>query len=120
MSVTPATFKIRFPEYSSEADARIQLFIDDSVIVLNEVYWGDKYDLGISYYTAHLLALAIESAAGNAGFAGPVASKSVDGTSISFSSTGAADQADEFLSSTVYGQRYLALRKTIGVPACVI
>lgn len=118
--ITPAEFKIRFPEFSSEDDTRIQLFIDDSVVILNEPYWGTKFDMGLSYYTAHLLVIGTKTAAGSSGSQGSVTSRSVDGTSVSYGNSSTGDTADDFLASTAYGQRYLALRKTLGVPAYVI
>lgn len=120
MSIDPASFKIRFPEFDSVADARIQVFIDDAVIILNSVYWGDKYDLGLNYLTAHYLALGTKSEAGSITSNAPIASRSVDGTSTSYSVPVAKDIADAYLASTAYGQRYLALRKTLRVAACIV
>lgn len=120
MSITTAEFKIRFPEFISEADPRIELFIADSIIVINEVYWDIKYNLGLYYLTAHYLILANKAANGSATASGAVASKSVDGVSTSYSSATPDDESDAYYASTAYGQRYLTLRKTLGVPACVI
>lgn len=117
MPCDPASFKVRFPEFASVDDARIQLFIDDSVIILNPTYWGNRYDIGICYYTAHLLAVGIKSEAGSSNSTGAISSKSVDGVSISYAMSAPKNDADSFLNSTQYGQRYLTLRKTLGVPA---
>lgn len=118
--IDPASFKIRFPEFASEDDARIQMLIDDSVIVLNPVYWGIKYDMGLYYYTAHLLSDAKKTEAGSITSKGPIASRSVDGASVSYTNATPENQTDAWLGSTAYGQRYLALRKTLGVPAFAI
>lgn len=118
--ITPASFKIRFTEYSTTADERIQLFIDDSILILNEAFWGEKYDLGLAYLTAHFLTIADKSAAGNIGSVGQVQSKAVDGTSVSFNSGISNSQQDAFYASTSYGQRYLTLRRTLGTVAYVI
>lgn len=118
--ITPASFKIRFPEFASTDDTRVQLFIDDSVLILNEAYWGVKYDLGLNYLTAHYLAIDAKTSAGNVGSNGQVASKSVDGTSVSYNHAPLANQSDAEYASTSYGQRYLSLRKNLGVPAYVI
>lgn len=119
MSVDPASFKTRFSEFVSVADARIQVFIDDSEIIINETYWGTKYDLGISYLTAHFLILAQKSEAGSTTpLSGAVTGRSVDGTSVNYASPPTPDNQNEaYYSQTVYGQRYLALRKTLGIPA---
>ena len=115
--IDPASFKIRFPEFVSVDDARIQLFIDDAIVILNESYWGEKYDLGLYYLVAHYLILGDTTEAGSSSSIGPVSSKSVDGVSISYAQFTPTNEADALLFSTVYGQRYLALRKTLGVPA---
>lgn len=120
MAIDPASFKIRFPEFDSVADARIQLFIDDAVIVLNSVYWGDKYDLGLHYLTAHLLTLGTKTEAGSSTSVGAIASRAVDGASVAYTNVQPTDVGDAYYMSTSYGQRYLALRKTLGVAACVI
>ena len=120
MAVTPATFKIRFPEFDSTLDARIQLFIDDSIVILNESYWGDKYDLGVAYLSAHLLTMGTKSENGDDDAVSSIASQAVDGVSISFNSPAINTLDDAYYSSTAYGQRYLALRRTLGVPAFVI
>lgn len=118
--IDPASFKVRFPEFASVDDARIQLFIDDAVIVLNESYWGEKYNLGLYYLTAHYLVLSEATEAGSSSSVGPVSGRAVDGTSISYAQMTPANEANALLASTIYGQRYLALRKTLGVPASVI
>ena len=120
MSITAADFKIRFPEFDAEVDARIELFIADSVIIINEVYWDTKYSLGLYYLTAHYIALANKSAAGSSQSVGAIASKAVEGVSVSYAKHIPDNQSDAYYASTSYGQRYLALRKTLGTIACVI
>ena len=94
MAIDPASFKVRFPEYVSVDDSRIQVFIDDAVVILNTAYWGEKYDLGLYYLAAHYLALASSTEAGSFGPTAPVSSKAVDGTSISFANPTMDDQSD--------------------------
>ncbi len=118
--ITPALFKIRFPEFDSVVDVRIQLFIEDAVLILNEAYWGVKYDLGLSYLTAHSLKLGVDSSIGNDEAATMLSGKSVDGTSVTFAAPTINDQSDAYYASSSYGQRYVQLRKNLGVPAYVI
>ena len=120
MACDPASFKVRFPEFVSVVDARIQVFIDDAVIILNEVYWGLKYDLGICYLAAHYLSLANKTEAGSTTSNNAISGRAVDGVSVSFSTPTPENQGDAYYSATSYGQRYLAMRKTLGVPASVI
>jgi len=123
MAINPTSFKIRFNEFDSVLDAYIQLFIDDAMVILNPVFWGSKYDLGLYYLTAHFLSLSNRTnigASGSFGPVAPVASKSVDGVSISYNNPVINNMSDAIYGSTIYGQRYLALRQTLGVAACVV
>ncbi|MCK5603145.1 DUF4054 domain-containing protein [Candidatus Pacearchaeota archaeon] len=118
--ITPSTFKVRFPEFDSVDDARIQLFLDDAELILNSAYWGDKLDLGTSYYTAHALASAPGAEGGSsAGTTGPVSARAVDGASVTYGSSApvAGSQGEAYYLSTSYGQKYLALVKSLGVAA---
>lgn len=118
--ITTATFKTRFPEFASVDDARIQLFIDDATNILNEAYWSVKYDLGLSYLAAHMLALGEKSSGGATGSNGLVASRSVDGASVSYTNATPENSGDAYYMSTTYGQRYIALRRTLQGAAIVI
>jgi len=120
MAADPKTFKSRFSEFACLDEARIQIFIDDAIIILNETYWGEKYDMGICYLAAHYLALAEKTKNGSAASNNPISNRAVDGVSITYATPAPEDQTDAYYSSTSYGQRYLALRKTLGVPAYVI
>lgn len=124
MSVTPSAIKARFPEFTSETDAFIQIHLDDAVLDLDETRWGDLYAQGVAYLTAHLLVSAKRRAAntGAVPAAGAVASKSVGDVSISYASSGRVDNsvgAVEY-NSTTYGQRYLTLRRMVGTGAYVV
>ena len=118
--ITATSFKVRFPEFAAVLDARIEIFIDDAVLILNEVYWGTKYDLGLNYLTANYLTLGEKSSGGSTGSNNEIASRGVDGTSVSYNNVTLDSLSDSYYTSTSYGQRYLALMKTLGVPACVI
>ena len=87
---------------------------------MNETYWGTKYDLGLYYLTAHYLTLAEKSANGSSSSNGQIASKAVDGVSISYNNPTSTSDTDTYYNSTTYGQRYVVLRNNLGVPACVI
>ena len=118
--ITVDLFKIRFPEFSCLPDEQIQMFVDDSADILNEAQWGTKYDLGLYYYTAHLVETGQRTAAGNKGPIAPVSGKAVDGVSISYAVNQPGEAGDAWLSSTAYGQRYIALRKNLGISAFAI
>ena len=112
--ITVSDFKTRFSNYSAVADALIQAMIDEAVLILNATYWGNKYDTGLLYYSAHLLTLDLKASAGATGSVGAVSGKSVDGVSVSYSVPSGGGSNDDWLKSTVYGQRYSALMATLG------
>lgn len=114
------TFKARFPEFDSIDDLRIEIFIEDSLLVLNEATWGTIYSLAVCYLTAHYLALGQASLSGDSGTTGPVASQAVDGTSISFNSFSPTSEFSSFYNSTQYGQRFYTLIKSLGVMAATV
>ena len=114
---TPTEFKLRFPEFDTVADARIQIFIDDSILMLNETIWGTLYSLGICYLTAHYLALSEASSNGGSDSVGNVASQSVDGVSISFNTFSPTNANQSYWLSTQYGQRFYSLMRSLGTMA---
>lgn len=116
----PTQFKARFPEFNSIEDARIQIFIDDSLLVLNEATWGTLYSLAVCYLTAHYLSLSEASAGGDDGTVAQVASQAVDGTSISFNSFAPTSDMQSFYNSTQYGQRFYTMIKSLGVMAATV
>lgn len=125
MTITVSDFTTRFPEFVSEDSARIELFIADAELVVNETLWDVKYNLGLAYLTAHYLSLANFTEGGGGGVGsgtGTIASKSVDGVSVSYAVPTISNTSgnDDFYTQTSYGQRYLALRKTLSRAAFTV
>ncbi len=114
---TPTNFIARFPEFDSIENARIEIFIEDSLLILNEVVWGNLYSLGVCYLTAHYLALSEETLNGGAGSVGNIASQAVDGTSISFNTYSPDNANQSYWLSTQYGQRFYSLMRSLGTMA---
>jgi hypothetical protein len=110
-------FKARFPEFNSIDDSRIEIFIEDSLLVLNEATWGKIYSLAVCYLTAHYLALGEASSNGDSGSIAGIASQAVDGTSISFNSFSPTSEFKAYYNSTQYGQRFYSLIRSLGVMA---
>jgi hypothetical protein len=106
--MTPAEFKIRFPEFATESDDRVQMFLDDAALSVSERAWSTKYDLGLAYLAAHLLASANR---GSAGVSGPVTSEKVGDLQRSYAA--ASSNIDATYSTTGYGIEFIRLRKTI-------
>ncbi len=108
---TPADIKTRFPEFTSETDERIQLFIDDASLSVDESWLEADYKIAISYLTAHLLALGNETSEGaDIGVKGNISSESFSGMSISYGSGGTDSGVSKSqYGSTAYGRRYWQL-----------
>jgi len=117
---TPTAFKARFPEFNSIEDTRIQIFIDDACLVINEDTWGTLYSLAVCYLSAHYLALSEDSLNGNSGSVGNVSSQGVDGTSISFNTYSPDNASQTYWLSTQYGQKFYSLIKSLGSMAFTV
>jgi hypothetical protein len=120
MAITPTTFKTRFPEFASLTDARIQIFIDDAELELDEDRWGDLYDKGLSYLTAHLLYVGEQTSAGQGEGGGPLSTKAVGDVSLSFGSYLTADNKATAFNATSYGQEYYRLMIMVGMGAVAV
>ena len=118
--ITPTAFKARFPEFSSIDDIRIQIFIDDALLVVNETTWGTLYSIAVYYLSAHYLALSEDSLNGNSGSVGNVSSQGVDGTSISFNTYSPDNSSQTYWLSTQYGQRFYSMIKSLGAMAFTV
>lgn len=117
---TPTEFKARFPEFSAVDDPRIQIFIDDALLVIKEPIWNSLYSLGVCYLAAHYLSLSEKSSAGNGGSVGNVASKGVDGVTISYNTANLTTIDQSYYFSTQYGQRFYSMIKSLGVMAATV
>lgn len=119
MAVTVASFKTRFPSFATVSNSTIEMLLAEAVVILSESYWGVKYDIGVMYYTAHLLALDLNVSAGGYSSVGQVSSRSVDGVSISYN-TVSQTGTEAWFASTVFGQRFLELQRNLRIAACVV
>lgn len=116
MAITPTLFKVRFPEFNSQSDVSVQMWIDDAVEDLNETFWGDKYNRGLYYLSAHYLKKSLQSAGARLtapANSGGINSRGVDGASVGYESSNSKTVLDSEYNSTIYGQRYLSLSKTL-------
>lgn len=120
--VTVDSFRIRFPQFESQSDARIELMISDAAKQVGESYWGDLYNQGVSYLAAHLLATEMQAFGGSGsinGGAHALASRRVGDVSVSFAVSN-QDHQSSFYNSTIYGQKYLTLLKSLGMGAVAV
>ena len=116
MAVTPAAFKISFPEFSTLSDAEIQRFIDEASACVSVSAWSARADTGISYLTAHLLSEFGTGATGGVFGFGAVKSKRIDKTAVSFD-YGKAGGGHH--SSTKYGRHFDSLKAKVFADRCL-
>jgi len=120
--MTPAEFKLRYTEFASESNDRVQIFIDEAIPHLDQDRWGEWYTQGLGLYVAHSLAWENMIAAGGGAAAGSDddSSVSVGDVSIAKSADVAAQQMGNDLLRTSYGQRYNRLRLMVGAGAVAL
>jgi len=118
MATDVTAFRARFPEFSDDTefpDARIQLFLDDTVTIHigdDEARWGGKYNIAQAYLAAHLLTSGTNTEAGDTNSkSGPISSKSAGGVSVSRAVTVKdTGEGDDFYRGTSYGQQFILIR----------
>lgn len=118
--MTPSEFKTLFPEFSGELDARVQLFIDRADPYFDIGRWDAFYADGVAYFVAHELAMANAQAApggSTQALSSDVLTKKVGDVTITKDTALLSKQADNPYYKTAYGQRYLYLRKQVGIGA---
>lgn len=118
--MTPTEFKTQFPEFASETDARVQLFIDKAAPHFDVDRWGDLYADGAANFVAHSLALAnAQTAQGGAvqAMTNDNLTKKVGDVQVAKDTGLLNKQADNPFYRTLYGQQYLYLRRQVGMGA---
>ena len=122
MSATVSDFRVRFPEFANDTtypDARVQLFLDDAALCVNEPIYGDMYNIAICYLAAHELFLGTQTAtsSANAQKLGPVSSKAAGGVKVD-RAVSAIDlsSGDAYYLQTQYGIKFLNIRNKVKIP----
>lgn len=85
-------------------DTQTAILADVSEL-LDETYWGTKYDLGSKYLAAHMGTMYLRGASAG----GPVASESLGDASISYAVMASTDS----LMDTPYGRAYRNLTRML-------
>lgn len=120
--MTPSDFKTRHPEFDSEADGRVQFFIDRADPYFDVERWGHFYTDGLCFWIAHEITSANRAAtSGGAASSGIVQSESVGDVSVTYAvSTASTGAQDQNYSTTSYGQRYLQLMRLVSGGALAV
>lgn len=58
MALSRANFLVRFPEFTDTATAILDAALAEAVDQVNQTVWGSRWDAGVGYYAAHLLAIS--------------------------------------------------------------
>lgn len=110
---TAGDLKAFAEEFASLGDPKIELMFEYADNFVFPDKWKRKFKMAKILMTCHLIKL---NDASKAGASGIVISESLGDQSISI----AAPDANEMLNLSVYGQQFLALRKTLGITPIVL
>ena len=110
--ITSANFKIKFPEFTSTLDAKINLLIDEAYLFIGE----NKYqDTLVLYWTAHNLVVQQNQLSGDYSPIVAVASEGVGNVNTSYANPQMNNSDILFYMSTSYGQKYLEYKRALCV-----
>ncbi len=127
--ITPDDVRTRYPEFSDPVeypDARLEMFIMDATDDIGSIicHWLNeyRYNRALAALCAHYMTLGEMSEYGDTNAKYPVIQKTAGGVSISYSGLAGASRSDYIkrLSSTTYGQEFLALRDRTIVGSFVV
>lgn len=118
MSDLVQSLKLRYPEFETIPEARLQLFIEDAMLQVSKKAWGKLYEQGVLALAAHLLKITPTGKGGGSPY--PVSSKTAGSLSIGYAVPTTSNIDEALLATTVYGQRYIQLRKLIATHIRVV
>jgi hypothetical protein len=109
--ITASDVKTRFPGvFDSLDDSFLEILIAEAALLISESLWGDHYNIGLLYLTAHLASTTAGGSSGSPGAIGPITSRRVGDVAVTYASP-ASSPSNENYTSTTYGQMYLSLRR---------
>lgn len=103
--ITWANVVARAPELSTVGPETQAAILSDVVVMLNASVFGDKYDMACAYLAAHYGTLSKNKGQGPGG---PISSESTGRVSRSYAVAPKTARDDDY-TTTIYGQRYLAI-----------
>lgn len=109
-------------EFSDVSDETVNKYIELVSPMVSRKKFGKLYTQAIAYLVCHQLktiGLGANSAFGSIDDAMRVASYSEGGTSVSFSSPQSSAQQDGEFALTVYGLKFIELRKLVIMPITI-
>lgn len=107
MAIDIASFKARYPEFT-QSDAIIGTHFNECLPLLSADKYGSKYEQCLFLLTAHeLKLLELGDSASEV-----IVSRGIEGGSVSFMNL-SRDNRELYLSKTLYGQKFSAIKKTV-------
>ncbi len=117
MAVDAAFIQMLFPEFAAVDPSRITAFIGIAQTSMSAGVWGNAYDSGLAYLTAHLLKKSGPGGGvqGGTSTAGPLTQEKVGELQRTYGTVdlGPMSASDSLLTTTAYGMEYLRLRRLI-------
>ena len=117
---TAEDVKQRYPELTATTDGVINMAIGDAVPFFDQERWGSFFAQGFCAFVAHQVRRNENAAAGGGAVAGAIASKTVGDVSVSYQAAALLRAGDAYYATTHYGQRYLQLRRIVGLGAIAV
>lgn len=104
MTVSAITIKEMFPEFANKSDSFVDIFINNSKTMICQSMYGNRYDLALSYLTAHFMKISSDLGRGE------VTSEKVGDLSRSYAGNTSFDNG---YSTTPYGRQFIAIRRSL-------
>ena len=117
MAVTKADVVLIAPELSAVADGVFTAYLADAELELDLAAYGERADLAKKLHVAHHMT---RSGYGTGGGRGDVTSESVGQVSRSYAAPTSSSSTPSPLSSTRYGQRLIALNRSLSPRVLVV
>lgn len=119
MTLTPATFKARYTEFASVADATVTIFLTEGQLFVDASWPAAYVDKAHGLVTAHLLKYEGYGAASSAQSVGGLKSLEgvtefeIDDLRVKFSDAAVTRANADTLSATSYGRQFVELRSKV-------
>lgn len=110
---TPASFKLRYPEFASVDDALVQLVLDEAIADVGETWLEKDRARAQMLLAAHNLSLmpAANAVAGGTVNAGAVKRRKVGDVETEFAGSGGSSTTHAGFGASTYGQEYYRLMR---------
>lgn len=124
-AVTVAQFRTRHPEFlvATFPDDRVQFYLDDLEKDFDLEVWGEFFERGICYLTAHKLVfenVSLSQAPGSVTGLAPISSRAIGDVSTGFAAYLTMTAEADVYNLSSYGRWYWDLRKTLAIGAVAV